>query len=164
MKISWEKSILFLGVSAVGLVMLAGAWLTGYICCEFRDGFLYAETVLSSSKIQEELVRFGITIPDDACGLNYCVISTLDSKYYLTFRLVRKKFDDFVRTIPEQYGVRKSKKRDLLLPPPVSKRGNDVSWWDPPETDDAEYYSGSGQVSIIYDPAKEIVYLYCFTI
>ena len=162
MKISWKKSILFFGLFAVGLVMLAGAWLAGYICCELRDGLWYAETVMSSSKIKDELQRFGITIPDDARGLNYCIISMLDSTYHVSFRLKRKKFDGFVRTIPERYGVRRSEKRDL--PPPVSKRGNDVSWWAPPETDDAEYYSGSGQVSIIYDPEKEVVYLYCFTI
>ena len=162
MKISWKKSILFFGLFAVGLVMLAGAWLAGYICCELRDGLWYAETVMSSSKIKDELQRLGITIPDDARGLNYCIISMLDSTYHVSFRLKRKKFDGFVRTIPERYGVRRSEKRDL--PPPVSKRGNDVSWWAPPETDDAEYYSGSGQVSIIYDPEKEVVYLYCFTI
>ena len=162
MKISWKKSILFFGVFAVGLVMLAGAWLAGYICCELRDGLWYAETVMSSSKIKDELQRLDITIPDDARGLNYCIISMLDSTYHVSFRLKRKKFDGFVRTIPERYGVRRSEKRDL--PPPVSKRGNDVSWWAPPETDDAEYYSGSGQVSIIYDPEKEVVYLYCFTI
>ena len=104
--------------------------------------------------------KAGITIPDDACGLNYCVISILDSSYHVSFRLDRKKFDGFVRTIPERYGVRKSEKRDL--PPPVSKRGNDVSWWDPPA--DAECYSGSGQINIVYDPGKETVYLYCFTI
>ena len=161
MKISWKKSILFFGLFAVGLVMLVGAWLAGYICCELRDGLWYAETVMSSSKIKDELQRLGITIPDDARGLNYCIISMLDSTYHVSFRLERKKFDGFVRTIPERYGVRRSEKRDL--PPPVSKRGNDVSWWAPPETDDAEYYSGSGQVSIIYDPAKEVVYLYCFT-
>lgn len=162
MKISWKKSILFFGLFAVGLVMLAGAWLAGYICCELRDGLWYAETVMSSSKIKDELQRLDITIPDDARGLNYCIISMLDSTYHVSFRLKRKKFDGFVRTIPERYGVRRSEKRDL--PPPVSKRGNDVSWWAPPETDDAEYYSGSGQVSIIYDPEKEVVYLYCFTI
>ena len=162
MKISWKKSILFFGLFAVGLVMLAGAWLAGYICCELRDGLWYAETVMSSSKIKDELQRLDITIPDDARGLNYCIISMLDSTYHVSFSLERKKFDGFVRTIPERYGVRRSEKRDL--PPPVSKRGNDVSWWAPPETDDAEYYSGSGQVSIIYDPAKEVVYLYCFTI
>ena len=162
MKISWKKSILFFGLFAVGLVMLAGAWLAGYICCELRDGLWYAETVMSSSKIKDELQRLDITIPDDARGLNYCIISMLDSTYPVSFRLKRKKFDGFVRTIPERYGVRRSEKRDL--PPPVSKRGNDVSWWAPPETDDAEYYSGSGQVSIIYDPEKEVVYLYCFTI
>ena len=162
MKISWKKSILFFGLFAVGLVMLAGAWLAGYICCELRDGLWYAETVMSSSKIKDELQRLDITIPDDARGLNYCIISMRDSTYHVSFRLERKKFDGFVRTIPERYGVRRSEKRDL--PPPVSKRGNDVSWWAPPETDDAEYYSGSGQVSIIYDPEKEVVYLYCFTI
>ena len=162
MKISWKKSILFFGLFAVGLVMLAGAWLAGYICCELRDGLWYAETVMSSSKIKDELQRLDITIPDDARGLNYCIISMLDSTYHVSFSLERKKFDGFVRTIPERYGVRRSEKRDL--PPPVSKRGNDVSWWAPPETDDAEYYSGSGQVSIIYDPEKEVVYLYCFTI
>ena len=162
MKISWKKSILFFGLFAVGLVMLAGAWLAGYICCELRDGLWYAETVMSSSKIKDELQRLDITIPDDARGLNYCIISMLDSTYHVSFRLERKKFDGFVRTIPERYGVRRSEKWDL--PPPVSKRGNDVSWWAPPETDDAEYYSGSGQVSIIYDPEKEVVYLYCFTI
>ncbi len=160
MKISWKKSILFFGVFAVGLVMLAGAWLAGYICCELRDGPWYAETVMSSSKIKDELQRLGITIPDDARGLNYCIISMLDSTYHVSFRLERKKFDDFVRAIPERYGVRRSGKRDL--PPPVSRRGNDVSWWDPPA--DAEYYTGSGQVNIVYDPGKETAYLYCFTI
>ena len=149
-------------MSIVGILLLAGAWVAGYICCEFRDGFLYAETVLSLAEIQQELLRFDITIPDDACGLNYCVISNLDSAYYLTFRLDRKKFDGFLRTIPERYGVRKSEK--WYFPPLVSKRGNDVSWWVPPGSADAEYYSGSGQVRIAYDPAKEIVYLYCFTI
>ena len=160
MKISWKKWILFLVLSVVGLVLLAGAWLIGYICCELRDGLWYGETVMSSSKIKDELQRFGITIPDDARGLNYCIISGLDSTYHVSFRVERQKFDDFVRTIPERYKVRKSAKRDL--PPPVSRRGNDVSWWDPPA--DAEYYSGSGQVNIVYDPVKETVYLYCFTI
>ena len=161
MKISWKKWILFLGSSVVGLVLLAAAWLIGYVCCELRDGLWYAETVMSSSKIKDELQRFGITIPDDARGLNYCIISGLDSTYHVSFKLERKKFDGFVRTIPERYGaVRKPTKRDL--PPPVSKRGNDVSWWDPPA--DAEYYSGSGQVNILYDPGKGTVYLYCFTI
>lgn len=160
---SWKKCILFLGLSVVGILLLAGAWVVGYLCCEFRDGLWYAETVMSSSKIRQELVRyFGITIPDDACGLNYCVISRLDSSYYLTFKLDRKKFDDFLRTIPERYGVRKSGK--WYFPPLVSKRGNDVSWWVPPGSADAEYYSGSGQLSIAYDPATEIVYLYCFTL
>ena len=70
---------------------------------------------------------------------------------HVSIRLERKKFDDFVRTIPERYGgVRESAKKDL--PPPVSRRAN------------AEYYSGSGQVNIIFDPGKETVYLYCFTI
>ena len=161
MKISWKKLILFLVLSVVGLALLTAAWLIGYVCCEFRDGLWYGETVMSSSKIKNELVQsFGISIPDDARGLNYCIISGLDSTYHVTFRLERKKFDGFVRTIPERYGVRKSEKRDL--PPPVSRRGNDVSWWDPPAN--AEYYSGSGQVNIVYDAGKETVYLYCFTI
>ena len=112
MKMSWKKWILVLGLSVVGLVLLAVAWVAGYICCEFRDGIWYAETVMSSSKIKDELQRFGITIPDDARGLNYCIISGLDSTYHVSFRLERKKFDGFVRTIPERYGVRRSEKRD----------------------------------------------------
>ncbi len=148
---------MFLAIAA-----LVGALFVGYVCGSMWEGIFYNETLMSTTSIKDSVkLNFDIVIPDEAMDLNCFISSTLDSEYYLSFKLDEKRLDDFIKTLPGRYDVQQTAEHDM--PQPYSRQNHDISWWQIPDSSDAKFFFGSGQVSIVYDTRRQIVYLYCFT-